>query len=161
MTPLTQQLEDKKKGCKEQIEKYDLILKCGDWIPTEFDRIKVYCPQCQAEIAILEQAIAEIENIKSQQQNDRKISLGETTLVDGMQTIVTQENISADISNLLQKQRQEIVSLIDKLPKKDIEPRDDDYGLYTEIKDSKYGLFVKVEDLELLKQQLNQPKTEK
>lgn len=73
MTPLSQQLEDKKKGCKEQIEKYDLILKCGDWLPTEFDRIKVYCPQCQEIIAILEQAIAEMQKQRQEVINECKL----------------------------------------------------------------------------------------
>ena len=35
-------------GCKEQIEKYDLILECGDWLPSDFDRIRVLCPSCQS-----------------------------------------------------------------------------------------------------------------
>ena len=46
-TKIKTEIENINKGCKEQIEKYDLILKCGDWLPSDFDRIKVLCPSCR------------------------------------------------------------------------------------------------------------------
>jgi hypothetical protein len=54
---LTQQLEDKKKGCGKLLGKG---YNCGEPLTVE----SYYCPICQAEIAILEQAIAEMQNLK-------------------------------------------------------------------------------------------------
>jgi hypothetical protein len=131
MTPLTQQLEDKKKELKQ-----DKALGIGN---------RIY--RLQAEIAILEQAIAEIKNIQSQQTSKEIVS--------------SPELANADISNLLQKQRQEILEKIDKV-------------IPTNWLDNKLSIFYgdktfderKIERLLLgikqeLKEQLNQPKTEK
>ena len=81
MTPLTQQLEDKKKGCGNDTKYMHgmntlLDKKCGEYPFKDKGLPIIYCPTCKAEIAILEQAIAEI---KKQRQNFIDIinSLGE------------------------------------------------------------------------------------
>jgi trimethylamine:corrinoid methyltransferase-like protein len=57
MTPLTQQLEDKKKGCGEK--RFNSYHDCGEY---DCDaQCYFYCNECKEIIAILEQAIAEIE----------------------------------------------------------------------------------------------------
>lgn len=62
MTPLTQQLEDKKKGCGSLF-----IDENGNDAPCKLllvDRVEPephFCPTCKSNIAILEQAIAEIK----------------------------------------------------------------------------------------------------
>lgn len=68
MSDLVKQLEDKKKGCKDKFTSIYLKcgwveVKCGDHIIDEWANINeiCYCPKCKPIIAILEQAIAEIE----------------------------------------------------------------------------------------------------
>ena len=66
MTPLTQQLKDKKKGCGKKFNLNPFGYVCGtllkQWTPDNTGKEEVdLCPTCQAEIAILEQAIAEMQ----------------------------------------------------------------------------------------------------
>jgi hypothetical protein len=60
---LTKQLEDKKKGCGQEINQNNYInrtiLRCSE--NTE------YCPKCKYEIAILEQAIAEMQKQRQEE----------------------------------------------------------------------------------------------
>lgn len=55
-------LKEKEEGCKEQIEKYDLILCCGAFIPSDFEKLKIYCDECQLKINLLKLAREAIEN---------------------------------------------------------------------------------------------------
>jgi len=45
-----------KKGCGKRFERYDLILKCGDWIPNENEsplfREQLFCEECEKEFAL-------------------------------------------------------------------------------------------------------------
>ena len=68
-------------------------------------------------------------------------------------------NALKQCQTIAEEREKKIIEMINNLPTKDITPRDDDYGLYTEVLDSEYGGFVKIEDLELLKQQLNPAQT--
>jgi hypothetical protein len=92
MTPLIQQLKDKKKGCGCEFIDGKNVYNCGErWYTHHikgdvYDCLPNYCPICQSNIAILEQAIAEIDDLCSK--------LFEKDL-------------------LLQKQRQEILEKID------------------------------------------------
>jgi hypothetical protein len=63
MTDLTQQLEDKKKGCRKLLitGTGSGKLSCGDYTDNNKN---FYCDKCQEIITIIEQAIAEIKNIK-------------------------------------------------------------------------------------------------
>jgi predicted RNA methylase len=114
MTNLSQQLEDKKKGCRKLLITGTGTgkLSCGDYTDNNKN---FYCDKCQEIIAILEQAIAE-----------------------------------------MQKQRQEIFTILNKLEKK-----------YSEImtyvgeqpewmKENKIRRDLLLE----IKDKLNQPKTE-
>lgn len=61
MTNLTQQLEDKKKGCNDE---YNYTGEnCGKM---HFDGKIHYCKTCRTQIAILEQAIAEIKILEEE-----------------------------------------------------------------------------------------------
>jgi hypothetical protein len=185
MTNLSQQLEDKKKGCRKLLITGTGTgkLSCGDYTDNNKN---FYCDKCQEIIAILEQAIAEIKNIQSQQktfktsQNDRQGTV--QTLVFGDEEVgvnsqflrdnadTPQEKVSevqfkalfpdieksSVVSNLLQKQRQEIFTILNKLEKK-----------YSEImtyvgeqpewmKENKIRRDLLLE----IKDKLNQPKTE-
>ena len=121
MNKLNQQLEDKKKGCGTKFRYFrevdfglNGIAQCP--VDTRCGLDNDLCPICQAEIAILEQAIAileqaiaEIKNIKSQREmkkDDRgtDMQISPNSVVD--KTLLSNP---ADISNLLQKQRQEIL----------------------------------------------------
>jgi hypothetical protein len=69
MTQLTQQLEDKKKGCgcitagNEEFGTMNCGYIWGKWDEDKWidDKEPTYCDNCKSEIAILEQAIAEIK----------------------------------------------------------------------------------------------------
>lgn len=202
---LVKQLEDKKKILIE-LEKNGMLKQgyaCGeDFTYWEFpsENQKTFHYVLKAEIAILEQAIAEmqnkkvycelcngedeasickwcyhnalekqirgklkggnlqlqiVKNIQSQQLNVGKHS-GEIPA----KTLCGNSPVSADISNLLQKQRQEILDKIDNFwmnKSKSIMKEVIENGI-THI-NTIYPIFNQ-KTLEELKQQLNQPKTE-
>lgn len=80
MTPLTQQLEDKKKGCGCEFIDGKNVYNCGErWYTHHikgdvYDCLPNYCPKCKYEIAILEQAIAEIKLWKEEVERIRAIN---------------------------------------------------------------------------------------
>lgn len=71
MTPLTHQLEDKKKGCGCSLRIVDLGLGEEIFICNS----RELCKTCQAEIAILEQAIAEMQKQRKDYEEGYKQAL--------------------------------------------------------------------------------------
>jgi hypothetical protein len=70
MTPLHQQLEDKKKGCGEYQFSQDrnkTHIHCGDFYMQRKEKIFCICNICKVEIAILEQAIAEMQKQRQEE----------------------------------------------------------------------------------------------
>jgi metal-dependent amidase/aminoacylase/carboxypeptidase family protein len=181
MTHLTQQLEDKKKelnGC-ELYTKWDKEFNKTEQNKLISDSLNIKLEskeykdlnveqQCSlimtriAEIAILEQAIAEINELELQNEMLRAsfknavktIEKLEEDLQSQQNKIETPKNLvvigeqnktgSADISNLLQKQRQEILDFIKE----------------HEFTQNQGGYLIYADDLEVYIKQLNQPKTD-
>jgi hypothetical protein len=187
MNDLNQQLEDKKKELENLLKsmdgygysREDTIKDFEKWDYDMFgDKEDVHkYHKLKAEIAILEQAIAEknefikeeieflykirndeagipfyikhpieerIEQLQSQQGNSEREPQGTSTNCHNL----------ADISNLLQKQRQEILDRISYIFEK--------YKVSMELEDSiQRAIYLNLVSLEEeIKQQLNQPKTE-
>jgi hypothetical protein len=76
----------------------------------------------------------DVENKMNKQQLEKKKEMYSQVIIE--------------LEKKLQTQKSELIEKIKSIPKKDIEAKDDDYGLYTEVTDSEYGLFIKIEDLE-------------
>jgi hypothetical protein len=117
MTQLTQQLEDKKKGCgcitagNEEFGTMNCGYIWGKWDEDKWidDKEPTYCDNCKAEIAILEQAIAEIE--KQRQEILDKIDELEFTNIVRMNSNLgantTQDRIKEYIKQQLNQQKTE------------------------------------------------------
>jgi hypothetical protein len=160
MTPLPQQLEDKKKGCGEMFQPFlssdefyndeEIFWKCGDL----WNEKPLLCPSCKAEIAILEQAIAEIKELQSQQ--TKPLEFVETDRgckpisLTGITRCNSSKDKTADTSNLLQKQRQEIEKVFERVLNR----------IIGKIEDSRNNGEMIIDYCKKIKEQLNQPKTD-
>jgi hypothetical protein len=137
MTHLTQQLEDKKKGCGRNRNTFICCMNEDD-----ICRNDKYCCLCQAEIAILEQAIAEI---KCKEEEFREL-LNEEIGKNYQQGYEDCEKIA--IAEM-QKQRQEILDKIDKCYE-ELECSDEVYNRH---------ILQAINYIHNEIKQLNQPKT--
>lgn len=137
---LFKQLEDKKKGCGSLF-----IDENGNDAPCKLllvDRVEPephFCPTCKSNIAILEQAIAEI---KKRDKDIDELAESSTFALCALM----KEN--KELKDEMQKQRQEIIEDIKTLGRNN--------KAYYSMIDGKNHIDICIEDVE----QLNQPKTE-